>query len=159
MMHLVMFPHFLIVINLAPTKVKLLEILNDPPKNRKLQMELAITVDVGEPFVKATYRLEGDGPLFFSAYEEIVTLQGFISNAHYPNTNAVATKLSSGRASLKKQLIDYACLFAKPAYDSFTGKFNGDDDLKRAVTFFNVVGILIPSKFVNCDLLRQMSRI
>ena len=60
------------------------------------------------------------------------------SNAHYPNTNAVATltKLSSGRAVLKQQLIDYASLCAKPVYEYFTCKFNGDDDLKRAVTFF-----------------------
>ena len=28
-------------------------------KNRKLQVELAISADVGEPFVKATYWLEG----------------------------------------------------------------------------------------------------
>ena len=43
-------PSFVDCDDLPPTKV----ILNDPPKNRKLQMELAITVDVGEPFVKAT---------------------------------------------------------------------------------------------------------
>lgn len=93
---------------LPPSKIKLLEILNDPPKNRKLQIELAITVDVGEPLVKATYRLEGDGPLLFSTYEEIATLKAGISTAHYPNTNAVATKLSSGRIVLKQQLVDYA---------------------------------------------------
>ena len=71
-------------------------------------MELAVTVDAGEPFVKATDWLEGDGPLVFTAYEEIATLRATISNAHYPNINAVATKLSSGRAVLKQQLIDYA---------------------------------------------------
>ena len=48
---------------LPPTKLKLLSILDDLPQNRKLHMELAITVDAGEPFVKSTYRLEGDGPL------------------------------------------------------------------------------------------------
>ena len=83
---------------------------------------------------KATYRLEGDGPLVFSAYEEIATLQAGISN--YPNTNAVATKLCSGGAVLKQQLMNYADSCAKPAYEYFTCKFNGDDDLKRAVTFF-----------------------
>ena len=35
--------------------MKLLEILNDPPKNRKLQVELAMTTDAGEQFVKATW--------------------------------------------------------------------------------------------------------
>ena len=37
-------------------------------------MELAISLDAGEPFVKATYQLEGDGPLVLSAYEEITVL-------------------------------------------------------------------------------------
>ena len=75
--------------DLPPSKSKLQEILNDPPKNRKLQIELAITIDAGEPFVKATYRLEGDGPLVFTAYEEISALSNSISTQHYPNTNAV----------------------------------------------------------------------
>lgn len=37
---------------------KLLDILHDPAKCRKLKMELAITVDAMEPFVKATYVLD-----------------------------------------------------------------------------------------------------
>ena len=96
--------------------------------------------------MKATYRLEGDGPLVFSAYEEIATLQAGISNAHYPNTNAVATKLCSGRAVLKQQLMDYADSCTKLAYDYFTCKFNGDDDIKRAVTFFKYAWYFDPSK-------------
>lgn len=51
--------------------MKLLGILNDPPKNRKLQVELAMTTDAGEQFAKATYRMEGDGLLVFAAYKEI----------------------------------------------------------------------------------------
>ena len=50
-------------------KSKLLELLSDPTKSTQLQVELAITVDVGEAFVKATYNLEGDGPLALTAYE------------------------------------------------------------------------------------------
>ena len=68
--------------DLPPSRLKLQQILNDPPKNRKLQVELAITVDVGEPFVKATYRLEGDGPLVLSAYEEIAALRVAISHQY-----------------------------------------------------------------------------
>ena len=33
-----------------------------------------MTIDFGEPFVKATYTLEGDGALALAAYEEIDTL-------------------------------------------------------------------------------------
>jgi len=61
---------FLDKADLPSSKLKLQEVLSDPPKNRKLHMELAITVDVMEPFVKAIYSLEGDGPLIFKAHEE-----------------------------------------------------------------------------------------
>ena len=88
-------PSFVEEEDLPPSRLKLQEILDNPPRNRKLQIEIAITVDAGEPFVKATYRLEGDGPLVLSAYEEIAALRVAISNQYYLNTNAVATKLSS----------------------------------------------------------------
>ena len=45
------------------TRTKLLEILNDPTKTAILQIELAAIIDAGAPLVKATYNLEGDGPL------------------------------------------------------------------------------------------------
>ena len=43
------------------TQQKLLGILTDPQKYALLKIELAAVVDCGEPFVKATYALEGDG--------------------------------------------------------------------------------------------------
>ncbi len=64
---------FLEIDNLPPSKIHLLEILNDPTIIQ-IDSELTITVDADEPFVKAAYRLEGDCPLVFSAYEEISTL-------------------------------------------------------------------------------------
>ena len=78
--------------DLPPSKLKLQEII-DPPNNRKLQMEIAITVDAMEPFVKATYNLEGDGPLLFKAYEEISALTVCTSVKHYPNSKAVVNNL------------------------------------------------------------------
>ena len=36
-----------------------------------LKLELAATIDVGEHFVKATYFLEGDGPLVVACYEKL----------------------------------------------------------------------------------------
>ena len=53
---------------------KLIEILNDPPKCRKLKIELAITVDSMAPFVRATYNLEGDGLLALTAYRHVSEL-------------------------------------------------------------------------------------
>ena len=47
------------------TRLKLLEMLDDPTQKIKLLMELAVIIDADEPFIKATYRLEGDGLLVF----------------------------------------------------------------------------------------------
>ena len=79
---------------LPPSKAKFQDILSDDPANRKLQMELAITIDAGESFVKSTYVLEGDGALAFRAFEEVSKLLAVISTAYYPNVIAVAKKLS-----------------------------------------------------------------
>ena len=48
------------------TRSKLLAFFDDPVKKALLQIEIAATVDAGMPFVKETYKIEGDGPL---AYE------------------------------------------------------------------------------------------
>ena len=111
--------------SLPPTRSKLLEILNDPSKCRKLQIELAITVDAGEPFVKSTYRLEGDGPLVFAAFEEITALRAAISTQYYPNTDAVARKLSSNPGQVQL-LTRYAKNCVQPGYDYFEEKFSND---------------------------------
>ena len=48
--------------DIAPaTCSKLRTILADPAQRSSLLLELAATVDTGEPLVKATYNLEGDG--------------------------------------------------------------------------------------------------
>ena len=77
-------------------------------------MELAITIDAREPFVKATYWLEGDGPLAFKVYEEISLLRSTSLNEHYPNVVAVANKVARSVPSRKTQLIAYAKACVKP---------------------------------------------
>ena len=84
--------------------------------------------------VKATYSLEGYGPLVLSAYKKIAALRVAISQQYYPNTNAVATKLSSSRSNLKQQLLDYGKVCVQAAYNYFHQKF--DVDLKEAVSIF-----------------------
>ena len=68
-------------------------------------MELALTVDSKEPFVKSTYTLEGDGALALVAYEHISKLYSAISTEHYPNVNALAKTLSAGDATREQQLL------------------------------------------------------
>ena len=103
-----------------------------------------ICINFGEPFVKATYRLEGDESLAFSAYEEIVKLQATISAQNFPNITAVANKLSSNRPTQKQQLINYATECIKPAIGYFKQKFEGD--LKPIVTAFKYARYFDPAK-------------
>ena len=76
--------------DLPPSAKKLLDMLNDEPTMTKLKIEIAITIDAMEAFVKATYNLEGNGALALSAYEEIRKLFAVVSAKHYPNVTAVA---------------------------------------------------------------------
>ena len=118
-------------------------ILDDPPQNRKLQIELAITIDAGEPFVKFTYRLEGDGPLTLTAYQKISTLRAAMSTEHYPNVVAVSNKLTAVSTS-RNQLIAYAKACVKPAYDCFEKKFN--EDLAIPLSMFKCACLFDPTK-------------
>ena len=69
------------------TRTKLLEI---PTKFAILQIELAAIIDAGAPLVKATYNLEGDGPLVWECHDQITTVLNSITTAHSPNVTAVA---------------------------------------------------------------------
>ena len=97
--------------NLAPaTRNKLLQHLDDPTKKALLQLELAVIVDAGMPFVQATYKLEGDGPLALECYEVISSLTTAVNMVvpHYPNFQAVARSLSGGNQQTQQQLVQYA---------------------------------------------------
>ena len=60
--------------NVAPQiSRQLVDFLSDPDKVLSLKLELAAIVGVGEPLVKATYVLEGDGSLVFSCFERLQT--------------------------------------------------------------------------------------
>lgn len=55
--------------NVAPQNSRqLADFFSDLNKVISLKFELAALVDVGEVFVKATYVLEGDGPLVLSCF-------------------------------------------------------------------------------------------
>lgn len=126
------------------TTRKLLATIEDGALFRKLQMELAITVDTMEPFVKTTYNLEGDGPLVLYAYQKISSLYAHIALAHHPNVVAVAENLAQGSTSRKQQLVNYANTCYPPAYRYFKEKF--DTDLKEAVAVFKAARFFLPYK-------------
>ena len=126
------------------TTSKLLEIIQDAVKCRKLKMELAATIDAMEPFVKACYIPEGDGALALVAYEHISTLYAVVSSDHYPNVAAVARHLSGGDSMREQQLVAYAKACYQPAYNYFKVKF--DNELKPSLLTFKTARYFVPSK-------------
>ena len=72
---------------------QLVDILQDPNKVSSLKLELAAIIDIGESFVKATYVLEGDGPLVFSCFERLQGVCNACQNLHLPNVHAIAASL------------------------------------------------------------------
>ena len=101
----------------AVTRQKLVAVLDDDPQCRKLKMELAVTVDGMEPFVKATYALEGDGMLSVTTYERIRTLYSHIASNHHPNVTAIARQLANGNSTNEQILVTYTENCVRPAYE------------------------------------------
>ena len=80
-----------------------LSFFSDSSKKAKIQIELAAIVDYGKPFVKATYKLEGDGPLALECCEAVETVSHSVGLAYAPNVEAVAKKLSRGLQTVKQR--------------------------------------------------------
>lgn len=86
-----------------------------PSINKKAKIEIATTVNAMEAFVKATYKLEGDNPLSFEAYQQLSILFASVSTQHYQNAKAKA----NGNASQDRSSFHYSKVCFKPAYNYF----------------------------------------
>ena len=87
------------------TRAKLLSMLSDQQQKPHLMVELAVTIDAAMPFSRATYKLEGDGPLALTCYEAISALNVAARQAYYPNLQAVTHTMSFGDADVEQELI------------------------------------------------------
>ena len=77
----------------------------------------AVDVDAGEQFIKATYNLEGDGPLSLECYDILNEVN--VKVHHWPNTAAITKKM--GNQQLTEQYwMKYASNCVMPGLDYFT---------------------------------------
>ena len=114
-------------------------------KGHDLLVELAATIDAGEPFVKATYRLQGDSPLVLECCEVVSTVKSSIQVCHLPNTTAVARRLASS-TNPEQYWIDYAKACIQPGFDYFCRKFENLSDLTPAINAFKAARLFLPAK-------------
>ena len=107
-----------------------------------LQIELAAVVDVEKYFVKATYNLEGDGPLSLSCFQVFEELEVSIHTSHTPNIDAVVQKLCTSTRHSETQLKAYAKKCIQPGFDYFRRQIS--TNLQQAVALFKAARLFSP---------------
>ena len=125
---------------------KLLAIFNDPSTKSKLQIEMAATVDWGEPFVKACYVLEGDGPLVLSCYEVVDRVRQSVVTENIPNVRALSEKLTRKPRSHPhhEQWVDYARSCVVSGIDYFNWQLS--NSLKVPLEIFKACRLFSPQQ-------------
>ena len=106
------------------TMDKLRAIFDNEVRLRDLRLELAAVVDIGVHFVKATYLLEGDGPLIFNTYQRLQEVLNACMAVHQPNVHAVATSIADGGEGNVENLKRWARARVQPGISWFMHKFN-----------------------------------
>ena len=119
---------------IAPRIIPLLQaILADPERLVNLKLELAATINVGKHFVKATYELEGDGPLVFSCYEKLKAVAEAFQAPHFPNTRAVVVAIANeGATQVAATLEQWAKACVQQAIQWFLQKFSKFSNLQES---------------------------
>ena len=105
---------------------------------------MAVVADVGEHFVKYTYKLQGDGLLALVCYKEVLKLSSVIQVGHYPNTSAIARELAGGDPHIVQQWVSYALSCVHKAFSYFETKF--EDDSQSPLNAFKAFRYFSPSK-------------
>ena len=89
------------------TRAKLLEFFDDHQKLFLLKLQLAVVVDVGAHFVKATYALEGNGLLALICYDRILEIRAAIQSSNYPKLQAIVREAFPSNLQSQNQWITY----------------------------------------------------
>ena len=131
--------------DIAPaTRAKLLPFFSNQQTKVTIQIEFAATIDFGEPFVKAKYNLEGDGPLALKCFEIVDGVSVGIRVAHAPNVEATARVVSQGVPAVEQQLTDCAKRCVQPGFDYFHHQL--ESSLKGPLQAFKAPRLFSPYK-------------
>ena len=126
------------------TRAKLLSMFSDEQQKSYLMVKLAVTIDAAMPFVKATYSLEGDGPLALTCYEAISALNAAARQAYYPNLQAVAHTVSFGDSDAEQELIVYAKSCVQPGIAYYFQQLSSS--MKEPLEAFKAARLFSPYK-------------
>ena len=141
---------FLEEASVSPATVdKLLSVLRDPQEKKHLQVELAATIDAGMPFVKATYSLEGDGPLALTCYDVISALNMAARQAHYPNVDAIAAHIAAGDVQEEGELLQHAKICVQPGIAYYFEQIS--TNMKASLETFKVARLFSPFRLTEIN--------
>ena len=113
-------------------------------QSAQVQIELAVNVDAGETFVKATYALEGDGPLALQCYDILTGVKTAIQVRHLPITAAIAKTVATPAKT--EDWMDYAVSCVQPGFEYFESKFGDDGELQSTVAAYKSARLFLPGK-------------
>ena len=100
--------------------------------------------------VKATYNLEGDGPLTLTCFETIQEIKSSLQVVNIPNVQAIARSISPSTV-VQQQLIAYVKISVEPALNYFKQQLTSS--LKTPLAAFKASRLFNPStvKLLNPD--------
>lgn len=132
--------------NTSPaTRQHLLDVFADNTIAEDFRMQLAATVDGGEPFVKKTYLMEGDADLSYHVYKWLQEVLVAVGHSHLPNVEAVASQIAPEDNQKRNALIQYAKDCIRPALQYFQRRFaHLDGDLHWLVQVYKAVRLCDP---------------
>jgi len=111
----------------------LLDIWHDFEKKAKPQIELAVVIDCGHTFVKATYDLEGDGPFIVECFDNIETVKAAIHTFHTPNLKAIVKRISDSSDNI---LLHSVFQLTQKPHSSSRATFGNNDTLQQRMVLY-----------------------
>ena len=106
-------------------------------------------VNYGEPFVKGTYNLEGDGLMVFTCtcYEEVNVIINVIHFENIPNVQVrVLGNSLSHSPAVRQQLLSYTINCVTPGLEYFQRQLHVQSSLKAPLEAFKAARLFSPHK-------------
>ena len=121
-----------------------------------LQLQLAVTLDAGNPFVTGTYSLEGGGEAIGIAYRTLQEISIAAAVQNYPKTIAIGQEIAGGNQMEADGLVCIAKTCVAPAVRYFRERLNKNGtEMYDVVSLFKAVRIVCPMQAHDLHLIAQ----
>ena len=135
----------------TPTRLSLLDVLEDKFRKEMLRLQLLINVEFGRPLVKATYMLEGDGATALFAYDIIAGIESGFATAAYPLTRAHSSVVADVAGNVSaEEIYGQALGWVQHARQYFHNNFLAPEGQRNTILqLFKQARLFLPWKVCN----------